>query len=195
MATRITCLIMHASYLHILWLQWNKICFMFQVHMKIMYVLVLVTVWQGMQMLWEHISVLHEIAPIISKQICLFIKISILICIVVLSLTPGRWLQWVDRIILKLNILGGVCSVWLRYMDYLTLDVVWCFTKFFAMTYWYPRFQLVTVPSLTWLRSKILYLMSWNCPDGDETLETTRYVDGTPTFEVTPVTIWYIHPP
>ena len=32
------------------------------------------------------------------------------------------------------------------------------------------------------------------CPRTVETLKT-RYVDGTPTSEVTPVTIWYIHPP
>ena len=28
-----------------------------------------------------------------------------------------------------------------------------------------------------------------------EILPQTRYVDGTPTLEVTPITIWYIHPP
>ena len=33
--------------------------------------------------------------------------------------------------------------------------------------------------------------ISWHYDDNGK----TRYVDGTPTFEVTPVTIRYIHPP
>ena len=67
-----------------------------------------------------------------------------------------------------------ICT-WNIQMSVLDLDIC---------MFW--RFQLII--DHNWLR--------WLFGTGEEPLpKSTRYVDGTPTSEVTPVTIRYIHPP